>query len=259
MPSACPSKSSSRRIRYEPAVPVLRGATQVRGAVYHHTGTFIRIQKRWRTALPAASQDVDLLMPDGVTVRGHYTATAAFPYIAGPQLVGWIKKWFPYGTGREVVIVGQRSGPLLVQFGAPAGGALPRTPRRQVRRQLRRLGRNRKRESFERWERDPGLRRAVLAVWAARCQVVGCRAARAAGSLSDRVVDVHHLRSVSKGGGDSGLNIVILCVLHHVLMHRAPTVEIVTSDALRVIAQVDGLTLHIKRDAFALMRALQQP
>ena len=238
---------------------VLRGGSEVRGTVYHHTGTFIRIPKRYRTALPATSQHIDLLMPDGLTVRAHYTATAAFPYMAGPQLVRWIKKWFAYGTGRDVVIVDRRSGPLMVQFPAPTGRAVPPTPRRQLRRSLRRLSRNRKRETFERWERDPRLRRAVLAIWPARCQVVRCRSAGAVGSLGDRVVDVHHLRSVSTGGTDSGLNLVVLCALHHVLMHRAPSVEITTADAVTVVAQVDGLTLQMRRDAFALMRALQGP
>lgn len=240
-------------------MPPLRGATEVRGTVYHHTGTFIRITNQYRDALPAGSQDLDLLMPDGVALQAHYTGTAAFPYMAGPQLVGWIKKWFAYGTGRDVVILEQPTGPLLVQFAVPATAALAPTRRREVRRKLRRLGGKRKRETFERWERDPGLRQAVLAVWPARCQVVGCRTARAAGSLGDRVVDVHHLRSVSKGGGDSGLNLVVLCVLHHALMHRAPAVQISTADATRVVAQVDGLTLQIRRDAFALMQALQEP
>lgn len=65
---------------------------------------------------------------------------------------------------------------------------------------------------------------------------------------------MHHVRSVSGGGADSALNLCVLCVLHHVLVHRAPASAITAMNAKEVQVQVDGVTLDIKRDAVQLMR-----
>jgi hypothetical protein len=241
-------------------VSFLTGAPELRGTVYHHTGTFLRFPLGARASLPSASQDVELVMPDGVALTGRFNATAAFPYIAGAELVRWIKGWFAYGAGRDVVIANPGRGPIVVRFAEAPSVTLPSPERRLIRRRLMGLGGNRPRtrQTYERWERDPALRQAVLSVWGSTCQVLRCRApARLAGSLAGRVVDVHHLRSVSRGGSDSGLNLVVLCVLHHALLHRAPKQTIRTSDAQRVEIEVNGVILQIRRDAFRLMRSLQ--
>ena len=238
----------------------LIGAAELKGTVYHHSGTFLRFAKGGRASLPSTSQDVELVMPDGMTLTGRLNATAAFPYIRGPELVRWIKSWFAYGTGRPVVIADPGTGPITVRFAAAAPVSVSGSHRRRIRRRLIGLGGTgtRTRQTYERWERDPALREAVLAVWGSTCQVTRCRAAaRLAGTLAEHVVDVHHLRSVSRGGSDSGLNLVVLCVLHHALLHRAPTQTIRTSDARRVEIEVDGVILQIRRDAFRLMRSLQ--
>ena len=227
--------------------------------MYHHTGTFIRFARGERARLPRADVMMPLRMPDGVTLSAEFTSTAAFPYIRGPELVRWIKKWLPYGAGEDVVIRERPTGPFVVELAGAAVARPPAAARTALRQSVLRLGatRTRTRESFERWERDPRLRSAVLSVWDAVCQVDGCDlATRSSGTLASRMVDVHHVRSVSKGGADSALNLCVLCVMHHVLVHRAPTSSVRSMNAERVLIQADGVTLDVRRDTLRLMRAI---
>lgn len=238
----------------------LRGVTTIQGQLYHHTGTMLKFTRAQAAQLPTTNTTVRMLLPDGTSVAADFTSTAAFPYFHGPQLVRWIKRWLTFGEGQDVQVAEPSPGSLVVSLvGVPVvPGLPPEKPR--VRRSLRRLGRmtTRSRKSYERWERNPALRKVVLSVWPAQCQVDGCDlAARAAGTLADRVVDVHHLRSVSKGGYDSALNLCVLCVMHHYLVHRAPASAIEATDANSARIRVDGLVLDIRRDAFALMAAIE--
>jgi hypothetical protein len=70
-------------------------------------------------------------------------------------------------------------------------------------------------------------------------------------------VDVHHLKFVSDGGDDSPLNLAVLCVMHHALVHRGPraTVELANLDRARIA--VNGMTLNIRRDGRTLMAAFE--
>lgn len=227
--------------------------------MYHHTGTFIRFARGESARLPGTDMVLPLLMPDGMTLSAEFTSTAAFPYIRGPELVRWIKKWLPYGAGEDVVIREGPIGPLVVELAGALVSRPPAPVRSVLRRSVLRLGatRTRTRESFERWERDPRLRSAVLGAWDPACQVDGCDlAARSSGTLAPRMVDVHHVRSVSKGGADSALNLCVLCVMHHVLVHRAPISSVQMMNAERVLIQVDGVTLDVRRDTLRLMRAI---
>jgi hypothetical protein len=237
----------------------LRGTTIIAGRLYHHTGTMLEFTRAQATFLPATNQAVELVMPDGTVLPAAYTSTAAFPYFHGPQLVRWIKRWLTFGEGQAVTVTEPTRGPLVVSLTAIAPITVAGAKKTRVRRSVKRLGRmrTRTRQTYERWERDPALRDVVLSVWPPTCQVDGCDlAARGAGSLASRVVDVHHLRSVSNRGSDSALNLCVLCVLHHSLVHRAPVSSVEDTDARSATMRVDGLVLDIRRDGPALMRVL---
>jgi len=238
----------------------LRGATTIQGQLYHHTGTMLKFTRTQAALLPTSNTTVKLVLPDGTSVAADFTATAAFPYFHGPQLVRWIKRWLAFGAGQDVQVAEVGRGRLIVSLvGVPVAPAPP-PEKRRVRSSLRRLGRmtSRTRKSYERWERDPALRSVVLSVWPPRCQVDGCDlASRGAGTLAYRVVDVHHFRSVSKGGSDSALNLCVLCVMHHSVIHRATASSVEATDATSARIRVDGLVLDIRRDVFALMAAIE--
>lgn len=155
---------------------LLRGTSSVQGVMYHHTGTFIRFAAGQSGQLPGGDLSTQMLMPDGTVVEARFTSTAAFPYFAGPELVRWIKKWLPYGAGEDVVIREGTSGPLIAEFRSTHPAASAALSSTSLRRSIRRLGmtRRRTRQAFQRWERDPALRGAVLSVWGTDCQVDGC-------------------------------------------------------------------------------------
>jgi hypothetical protein len=238
----------------------LRGTAIIEGQLYHHTGTMLKFTRAQSELLPTSDTTVRMVLPDGTSVMADFTATAAFPYFHGPQLVRWIKRWLDFGSGQDVKVAEVGRGHLIMGLvGVPVAPA-PAPEKRRVRRSLHRLGRmtSRTRKSYERWERDPALRDVVLSVWPPRCQVDGCDlASRGAGTLAARVVDVDHLRSVSKGGSDSALNLCVLCVMHHSVIHRAPASLVEVTDATSASIRVDGLVLDIRRDVFALMAAIE--
>ncbi len=236
----------------------LVGVESQPAAVINSTGTFIRFRKSQFPLLPAEDRSVRVLMPDGETVRGLYKSTAAFPYVHGPEVVHWIKAWLPYGETRKVVVTQERSR-IKVSFEGPASTVAPDVRRRARRKAIRFNGnRRRSRQTYERWERDPTIRAIVLEVWGRECQVRRCRlAARGAAQYADRLVDVHHLHSVSIGGEDSPLNLCVLCVLHHALVHRGPRAVVEDANLDGATVTVNGITLDIKRDGQALMTAFE--
>lgn len=192
-------------------------------------------------------------------MAGIYTSTAAFPYIRGPEVRRWIRGWLRSGETRGVIVRMRGASGLEVLFATPAV-ALPVDLRRRTRRRILQFvagqPRSRSRSSYQRWERDPILREVVLEVWGSSCQVKRCRLTRSAGHLSDRMTDVHHLSSVSRGGDDSPLNLCVICVLHHQMIHRGPTSTVVHSDLNSAAVVVNGLTLEMRRDVRTLMAAL---
>jgi hypothetical protein len=52
------------------------------------------------------------------------------------------------------------------------------------------------------------------------------------------------------------MNLAVLCVMHHSVIHRAPSSAVVSSALERAELRVNGTTLVIVRDVALLMRAL---
>ncbi len=235
----------------------LNGATELPAAVINHTGTMLRFTRTQRPQLPTTNMNVPVHMPDGQVVSGIFTSTAAFPYVRGPEVRAWIRSWLRDGETRKVMVRARPRGAIEIVFATP-GAILAPDDRVRAKRRIKRFAadRTRTRLSYKRWERDPTLRRTVLEVWGGDCQVSRCRLTTSAGYLSNRLTDVHHLRSVSGGGDDSPLNLCVLCVLHHALIHRGPTTSVVDSSLSRATIAVNGLRLLVRRDVRALMAAI---
>lgn len=232
----------------------LQGVNLLHGRLVYHTGTMIRFTSGQLGSLPPDDQDCVVILPDGAVVNGHFKRNPANPYIGGPALVRWIKSWVPYNKPTPVIVhqVGVTSRLRLEIGSTPARGeeairksrALART------RNLKRLNTERRRRSYEAWERNPTLRLIALDAWGPKCQVSGCRFLRPiAPHIRGKMVDVHHLNHVAAGGSDSPMNICILCVVHHQLIHRGPTVVLQSWDLDGATVLVNGLTLEIERDA----------
>jgi hypothetical protein len=237
-------------------MPFLQGTAELPAAIINSTGTFLRFRRTQRAFLPSVDVDVSIHMPDGRKIHGIFTSTAAFPYVRGPEVRRWIQGWLQPGETRAVTVRAARDG-IELAFATPAPTLSEKLKRQARRKVIRFAGDTRRtRKTYERWERDPLLRRTVIDVWGSACQVRRCRAMAPAGYLSGRLSDVHHLRSVSGGGDDSPLNLCVLCVMHHALMHRGPTVSVTESSLTGATITVNGLTLVVRRDVRGLMAAL---
>lgn len=226
----------------------------------HHTGTFIRFHRTDARFLPAAERRCEIELPDGRVVAGKFASNRDLFNINGRDLVRWIKSWLPRTASARVVVhpVGTADRIRLELLGSTPV-KLTQGERRSVlgkAPKTRGLGGDRKRQAFLRWERDPALRRIVLEVWGTQCQVKGCAVQAAVTTLPvrERLVDVHHLLSVSLGGDDSAANLVVLCLMHHHLLHRASTVTQSTKIG-RVDIVADGVRLEVARNLEILNRA----
>ena len=147
---------------------------------------------------------------------------------------------------------------LRLKIDPPNGTVVDETKKRRVVTRARKLKQvpqaERRRRLYGAWERDPNLRSIALSAWGPTCQVVGCTfLATVPGHIRHKMVDVHHLNHVARGGTDSPLNICVLCVVHHQLIHRAPTSTLQSWDLDGSTVVVNGLTLTIVRDARAIL------
>lgn len=227
--------------------------------IIHHTGTFIRFHKTDVAHLPSNERACDIELPDGRVVQGKFAANRDLLNINGRDLVRWIKSWLPETQSAKVTIhpVGTAD-KIRIELSGKSGfpsararnGVMAKSPK------VKGLTRDRKRVAFERWERDPGLRRAVLAAWGPKCQVKGYRAevVTAGKTIANPLVDVHHLQSVSASGDDSPANRIVLCLMHHGLIHRAKNVSLKTNGTVQFVA--DGVKFAAKRDLRKLNEAL---
>lgn len=242
-------------------MPFLQGVVSLPCRLVHHTGTMIRFTTGQLGQLPTNDADCVLELPDGALVRGHFRRHPNNPYIGGPQVVRWIKSWVPHNVPADASVHQVGAGNRLrLTIAMPVTGAAAEddAPKRRVVSQARKLSRipesGRRRRSYEAWERNPYLRTVALSAWGTACQVTDCTLlATVPSHILPRMVDVHHLNHVAKGGTDSPLNICILCVVHHQLIHRAPASVLQSWDLDGSTVLVNGLTLTIVRNARAIM------
>lgn len=210
--------------------------------------------------LPAGDVACTLELPDGAVVAGNFRRNPKNPYIGGAGIVRWIKSWVPYNAPTQATVHQVQSGNRLrLQLATLAVVAVanPTRKRRVVTkaRMLRQVPQaERRRMLYEAWERDPNLRSIALSAWGPTCQISGCTfLATVPAHIKPKMVDVHHLNHVAKGGTDSPMNICVLCVVHHQLIHRAPSSVLQSWDLDGSTVLVNGLTLSIVRDARVIL------
>jgi hypothetical protein len=240
-------------------VTVLRDVNRLSATLVHQTGSMIRFTTSQLSNLPPTKLPCEVVLPDGQIVGGLLHPHPQNPYLAGREVVRWIKSWLAFGETIPISVlqVGNRDRVRVELLGPAHVGSS------SITRAVRALAKEtapRRRVRYETWERNPSLRGFVLSIWDASCQVLGCDMGAAMGvpaHLAGRLVDVHHLNHVGSGGTDSPLNLAVLCVMHHNLIHRAPTTGLVESDFVRAVVRVNGDELEVRRDVRALMAALE--
>lgn len=238
----------------------LQGVPSLTCRAVHHTGTMIRFTTGQLGSLPPSDVDCVVHLPDGARVDAHFRRHPQNPYVGGAGVVRWIKSWVPYNVPTDIAVHQVGNGyTLRVEVASPAGTPQPDPAAsdkimRQAKK-LQQIGRaERRRTMYSRWERDPNLRTVALGAWGPACQVTGCDyLATVPDHIRPSMVDVHHLNHVAAGGGDSPLNVCVLCVVHHQLIHRAPVSSLESWDLDGATVLINGLTLDVVRDARVIL------
>jgi hypothetical protein len=70
----------------------------------HHTGTIIRFTTSQLGELPDSDQDVQIELPNGSVVHGHFRRNEANPNVSGAELVGYIKGRLAFGEREDAQI-----------------------------------------------------------------------------------------------------------------------------------------------------------
>ena len=235
----------------------------------HHTGTIIRFRPAQLTHLPDADVDVTVGLPHGRLVQGHFRRNLANPNVSGRGVVGYIKRVLSFAHNRPMLIDIRPDGvwdlyelDQAVRVVQRAGGGRHRIERgRLTPKDLATLLEQANRETNHQKRlrkyagilRPPCLRRLILGLMGASCQVQGCTICRRIAqywgheTAAEAIVDVHHIEALANVVDHSPNNLSVLCANHHQLIHRwGPWA--VTHQGDNVILRKAAKQLRIVRD-----------
>jgi len=206
----------------------------------HDTGTMIRFRTSQLAELPAASADIQILLPAGRLVKCHFNRHPQNPNVSGADVVRYIKQRIGFKE-REDVLVEQRTTTLWAVHLLDGVVAVAREARVSVDRvrggalQPQDLGclmaladrendRGRRIQTYQRVLRPAGLRRLMVELVGARCMAQGCAVCEQFdaewGNGSGAVIaDVHHIEPMARTIDHHPRNLCILCGNHHRFVH----------------------------------------
>lgn len=210
-------------------------------ALVHHTGSMIRFRPRQLNELPPGDVDLQVILPTGRIVRGHFRRNRKNPNISGPELVRYIKQIVSFGERADALV--EQVSPNTwrmhrIDNAVEIAGQVPGAARRvrdaalsnaDIERLLALADAHNKRtqrmQEYRRVLRPSALRRLVLSVAGATCQVDGCDAAEDFTRDFDdeeagrAIVEVHHIEAVARCIDHHPKNLCLLCANHHRLIH----------------------------------------
>lgn len=238
----------------------------------HHTGTYIRFRPSQAPKLPDHDVDLTIELYDGQTVPGRFHLNPANPYVGGPKLLQFIRSRVPFRSKEQALIsvIGRHwrlfepdsVGAEAARYGLDEQRArVEGLTGRDLGRILARIDalttRSGRRESYERLTRPPALRRLVIGLMGARCQVEHCKAAERSKDAWDddgaalAVLEVHHIEEVAKVEDHSPANLCVICANHHRLIHGLGP-WVVRHESDDVVLSRRGGHLRIMRDLSVL-------
>lgn len=233
----------------------------------HDTGTMIRFRTSQLGALPAASADIQVLLPTGRLVECHFNRHPQNPNVSGAGLVQYIKHRIPL-KAREDVLVERRTSTLWVvhlledsidvageanvPIGRVRGGALqPQDLTKLMAFADRENERGRRLASYQRVLRPIGLRRMMIDLVGARCMAENCGAcdefdAEWGNGTRSVIVEVHHIEHVARTIDHHPRNLCVLCANHHRFVHGAGNWA-VTHEGSDVVLRRSAQRLLVRR------------
>jgi len=206
----------------------------------HHTGTIVRFRPSQLGQLPTTDVDVSIQVPSGSIVQGHFRRHPDNPNISGRGIVYYIKRHQSFGANTAALIdmVGvpwrlynvTDAIPIVEQAGIASSHIRDaRMTGNDITRLVRLADKYRdrieRRRAYARLLRPPCLRRMILDLMGASCQVDGC--ASASDTLTQwndpaamiAIVEVHHIEALAQVVDHHPSNLCVLCANHHRLIH----------------------------------------
>jgi len=228
-------------------------------ALVHHTGTMIRFTTSQLPQLPRSDTDVTVALGRR-TVNGRFHLHPANPYIAGPEIVRWIKARIPFGgveqawidyEGRQAFRLTLGTGhttryraTMVAMSPAEAWKAL-----RAILDEAEGAPPKQRRQRYARIARDPRLSSLLKRCFGATCQVEACTLLTGIPSrFHARCTEVHHLEAIARGGRSTPYNLVVICANHHRLVHRDPSARVTAVGPNRVEIETQAGLVVIRRN-----------
>lgn len=218
------------------------------------TGTIIRFRTAQVSLLPISGTRCTVQLPDGQRVEAKLNTNRMNPNLTGPGLRRWIQQWI-YEDGSVEIWIEETEPFLLCVRLASTSNARQSTPS-QVRAAIEQLMANvsldwqsldRRRTTYEAWERDPAWRKVAIAAWGPGCQVVNCPFLTKSPDEMEAVVELHHLNHIGKGGSDIPLNWSLVCANHHRMIHHLDT-TLVRWNTEEAVVRLPNEDLCIRRN-----------
>lgn len=240
-----------------------------RCALVHHTGSMIRFTTAQLPRLPPADVDIQVVLPSGRVVPGHFRRHPANPNVSGVELVRYIYGRVPFGQNIRALI--EVSGQVwrvydlqpAVEFVEEKGLASRRLPQGylqadSVKRILEIADAPAERKEriavYDQFLRPPALRRLTLELMGHECQVEGCDAPDLFAAawptepaVPRAILDVHHVEPLARVVDHHPRNLCVICGNHHRLIHglRAWSID---HDGDDILLSRPGGALRIERD-----------
>lgn len=241
----------------------------------HDTGTMIRFRTSQLGDLPSSSRDIQIVLPSGHLVVGHFNRHPQNPNVSGAELVRFIKRRIGFKE-REDVLVEMRSkslwalytledvAPLASAAGTAIGsikkGKLAAPTMAALMALADREGeRGRRIAWYRRVLRPSGLRRMMVDLVGGNCMVQGCHVCSrldsewGAGSGAV-IVEVHHVEEMARVIDHHPKNLCVLCANHHRFIHSSGSWE-VRHEGPNVVFGRASNTLVVERPASLFMTA----
>lgn len=200
-------------------------------ALVHHTGTMIRFTTSQLGHLPKQDKGVTIALSDGTELACKFHRHPANPYIAGPQLVKWIKSWIPFRQKEQAIVREEKEGYYTLLLSSPLKKS--KEENEELQKLLKRFRKASERPPEERRKKyDVIIRQRINSdlvkkCFGHKCQVENCEfLANVSEELYMFLSEVHHLEHLGVSGDNSPYNLAILCANHHAIFHRDKTAKV---------------------------------
>jgi len=199
----------------------------------HHTGSMVRFTTSQLPHLPSEDRFIDIILPDGAKFRSKFHRHPANPYIAGAELIQWIKNRVAFGKKETAILHKVSEDCYMVTLYQPKVHEKEKESMDLSRllnklKQASRLPTKERRKKYDVIIRERANSNLVKQIFGHKCQIENCEfICNVSPDIFPYFSEVHHLEHLCKGGDNSPYNLAVLCANHHSIFHRDKTAMII--------------------------------